>query len=72
VSGLLIASVMLRSSVFTKATASCGITMYALGVVPPTVGVIGVILSLVSLVPLVPFLLLLARRFFQLAALRTS
>jgi len=67
-SGLLITSVMLRSSAFSKATASCGIATYALAVVPPTVGAAGVILSLVSLLPLVPFLLLLARRFFQLAA----
>jgi hypothetical protein len=67
-SGLLITGVMLRSSAFGKATAYSGIAMYALGVVPPTIGLLGVVLSLVSLAPLVPFQILLARRFFQLAA----
>jgi len=71
-SGLLITSVMLRSSAFSKATARWGIATYALAVLPPTIGPVGLVLSLVSLVPLVPFLLLLARRFFQLAADPTS
>jgi hypothetical protein len=67
-SGLLITGVMLRGSTFSKATACSGVAMYALGVIPPTIGTVGVVLSLMSLAPLVPFQILLARRFFQLAA----
>jgi hypothetical protein len=66
-SGLVLTGVMLRSSAFSKATAYSGVAMYALGVVPPTIGTLGVVLSLMSLAPLVPFQILLARRFFQLA-----
>jgi hypothetical protein len=66
--GLLVTGVMLRGHVFNRATAYCGIATYAFGIVPPTIGMIGVMLSLVSLVPLVPFEILLAWRFWQLAA----
>jgi hypothetical protein len=67
-SGLLVTSIMLRGGVYNKATAYSGICMYALMLVPPTIGTIGVALSLLSLAPLVPFQILLARRFFQLAS----
>jgi hypothetical protein len=67
VSGLVVTAVMLRSRAFSKATAYCGMTLCALGVIPPTVGTVGVILSLLSLAPLVPHQILLARRPFQLA-----
>ncbi len=66
---MLVTTVMLRSQVFSKPTAYLGIGLYALAVVPPTVGIVGVVLSLVSLVPLVPFQILLARRFLQMAKL---
>lgn len=67
ISGLLVTTVMLRSGLFSKLTAYLGIGMYALMVVPPTVGTLGVVVSLVSLAPLVPFQILLARRIFELA-----
>jgi hypothetical protein len=67
-SGVLITGVMLRSNVYGKAIAYTGLSMYIMGLVPPTIGTIGVVLSLFSLVPLVAFQILLARRFFQLAS----
>jgi hypothetical protein len=66
VAALIIAVVMLRSAVFGKATAYAGLAMGALTLVPATAGTVGVIFSLVSLVPTVVWLILIARRLFQL------
>lgn len=63
---LIVSVVMLRSDIFGKATAYAGILAGAAGLVPPTVGIIGIVLSLVSLVPLAIWLILIARRLFQL------
>jgi hypothetical protein len=64
---LLIGSVvMLRNDIFSKATAYVGILMSVMMFLPPTVGLIGIILSLLSLVPTMVWLILIARRFFQL------
>jgi len=69
VAGLTIATVMLRSTLFGKATAYVGIVLNALMLVPPTVGTIGLILSFLSLVPLAIWYVLIARRLFQLGAI---
>lgn len=63
---LIISAVMLRSNIFSKVTAYVGILMGMLMLVPPTVGTIGLLLSLISLVPTAIWLILVARRLFQL------
>jgi hypothetical protein len=65
---LITAIVMLRSRVFSKFIAYTGLVMGALMLVPASAGTVGLLLSLVSLVPTVIWLLLVARRLFQLAA----
>jgi hypothetical protein len=64
---LIVSFVMYRTDVFGRTIANLGIFMGILMMVPPTIGMIGVIISLVSLIPLVPWLVLLARRFFELS-----
>lgn len=63
---LLVATVMLRSAIFSKATAYVGLLMGILMIVPATAGTFGLYLSLVSLVPTVIWLILVARGLFQL------
>ena len=64
----LIASVlMLRSSVFGRATAYAGILMGVAGLVPPTVGGVGLVMSLVSLIPMWIWLFLAGRKLLKLA-----
>ena len=63
---LIFSVVMLRSNIFSKATAYVGIVMGALMLVPPTVGTLGLLLSLISLVPTLIWLILIARRLFQM------
>lgn len=63
---LIISAVMLRSNIFSKVTAYVGILMGMLMLVPPTAGTIWLFLSLVSLVPTAIWLILIARRLFQL------
>ena len=65
---LITAIVMLRSRVFGVFIAYTGLVMGALMLVPASAGTVGLLLSLVSLVPTVIWLLLVARRLFQLAA----
>lgn len=65
VSSLITSVVMLRSKLFSRATAYVGIVTSVLMLVPPTVGMIGLILSLLSLVPTMVWLILIARRLFQ-------
>lgn len=64
---LIISAVMLHRNTFSKATANVGILMGILMLVPPTVGPIGLLLSLISLVPTFIWLILIARRLFQLS-----
>lgn len=64
---LIIAVVMLRSTIFGKVTAYVGLVLSVTMFVPPTVGMIGLVLSLISLVPLTIWLILIARRRFMLA-----
>jgi hypothetical protein len=64
---LIIAVVMLRSTLFSKGTAYVGILLGVMSLLPPTAGTIGLIFSLGSLVPLEIWLILIARRLFMLA-----
>lgn len=64
---LITALVMLRSTIFSKATAIIGIIMGVMSLLPPTAGMIGMIFALGSLVPLEIWNILVARRLFQLA-----
>lgn len=65
---LIIATVMLRSTVFSRLTGYMGLLVGAMMLVPATAGTVGLVLSLVSLMPTVIWDLLIARRLFQLAA----
>jgi hypothetical protein len=64
---LLVAIVMVRSSVFGKVTAYLGLFMGILALVPPTAGPIAYYVAFVYLLPLVPWLILVARRLAKLA-----
>jgi hypothetical protein len=61
VAALFIVVVMLKSTLFSKATAYVGLVMSALTLVPASAGTVGVVVSLVSLVPTVVWLILVAR-----------
>lgn len=61
-----LAAVMLRSGVFSRATAYVGLATGALIVIPATVGTLGLILSLLSLIPTAAWFILVALRLFQL------
>jgi len=63
---LIISAVMLRSNIFSRVTVYVGVLMGMLMLVPPTVGTIGLLLSLISLVLTAIWLILIARRLFQL------
>lgn len=63
---LMIATVMYRSSLFSKKTAVIGITSGVLMVIPSTAGTIGLIFSLLSLIPWVVFSALTGRKLLQL------
>jgi hypothetical protein len=63
---LMFSVIMLRSNIFSKTTAYVGIVMGVLMLVPPTAGSIGLLLSLISLIPTLIWLILIARRFFQM------
>lgn len=59
-------AVMLRSNVFSKATAYLGLLAGVLMTVPPSAGTAGIVISFLSLIPTIPWLILVARRLFQL------
>ncbi|GEM_PF-144389 len=63
---LITALVMLRSDIFSKETAYVGIVLGVMSLVPPTVPAVGMFFALGSLTPLAVWLLLVARRLFQL------
>ena len=65
---VIVALVMLRSSVFSRATAWFGLATGVTMVLPPTVGLVGMIAAFASLVPLAVWLVLVALRLFRLAA----
>jgi hypothetical protein len=66
VATLIIAVVMLRSTIFNKATAYFGIVMGILMLVPSTAGTFGFVLAFLSLVPLPFWDILIAIKLFQL------
>jgi hypothetical protein len=63
---LLVAIVMLRSTVFGRKTAYVAILLGVMSLVPPTVGTVGMLFALGSLVPLEIWDVLVARRLLQL------
>jgi len=66
---LMVAWIMLRSDLFSKATAYWGLASGGLMSIPSSAGAIGMVFALASLAPWVVFCVLIARRFFQLARL---
>jgi len=66
---LLIAIAMLRSSIFGKAVAIVGLLLGILSLLPPTAGLAGMIFSLASLLPLEIWIILIARKLFQVTRL---
>lgn len=67
VAALIIGVVMLRSAVFSKATAHMALAMGALALIPATAGTVGIVASLVSLGPTVIWLFLVAFGLLHLA-----
>ncbi|MFZ5946329.1 MAG: hypothetical protein ACOYT9_00575 [Patescibacteria group bacterium] len=70
ISLLIFSLVQLRSSIFSRSTAYSAMLAAVFMLVPPTVGTIGIYLSLLSLVPWTVWLILFARRLFQLARIQ--
>ena len=66
VTAIIVSVIMLQSHVFGKPTAYAGLLMGALTLVPAALGTVGVVLSLIALVPTMVWLILIARRLFQL------
>jgi hypothetical protein len=64
---LCVSVVMLRSTVFSRATAYLCLVAGLLMTVPPTAPTIGIAISLLSLIPTIPWLVLIAVRFHQLS-----
>ena len=67
---LVLAVLMYRSAVFTRATAGWGLVAAVLMAVPSNFGVVGMAFALASLVPWAVFAVLVARRLLRLAAER--
>lgn len=65
---LVLAVLMYRSAVFTRATAVWGLVAAALMAVPSNFGVVGLVFALASLVPWAVFAVLVARRLLRIAA----
>jgi hypothetical protein len=65
---LITSAVMLRSGIFSKFIAYTGLVMGTLMLVPASAGTVGLLLSLASLAPTVLWLILIARKLFQLGA----
>ncbi len=65
IAALIIAVVMLRSEVFSKATAYVGIVLGVMMLLPADAGPVGLVVSLVSLVPTAIWLILIALRLFE-------
>lgn len=64
---LIIATVMLRSDVFSRTTGYIGFVFALLSLVPASAGRLGLVMSLLSLVPMWLWLALVARRLWELA-----
>ena len=63
---LIVAAVMLRSRVFSRATAYSGLVAGILMAAPSSAGTIGMVFALASLAPWIVFCILVARRLLQL------
>lgn len=64
---LILALLMYRSAVFTRATAIWGLVAAALMAVPSNFGIIGLVLAMASLLPWAVFAVLVARQLLALA-----
>lgn len=64
---LIFAILMLRSTVFTRATALWGLAAAVLMAVPSNFGTLGLVFALASLLPWAVFAILVARRLFSLS-----
>jgi hypothetical protein len=64
---LLIAVVMLRSTVFSRWVAYAALVSGILMIIPSSAGTLGLVFSLLSLIPWIVFLLLIVRRFLELS-----
>jgi hypothetical protein len=69
---LVLAIVMLKSNFYSKTTAIIGISSGILMAIPSSAGTIGVIFSLASLIPWAIFIILISKKFFQLAGQNQS
>jgi hypothetical protein len=67
--GLTVAVVMVRSQLFSRATAYLGLAMGLLALIPPTLGTVGLVAAFVYLGPLVAWLVLIARALMRLGGL---
>lgn len=65
---LILALLMYRSTVFSRATATWGLIAAVLMAVPSNFGTVGLVFAMASLVPWAVFALLVARRLFALTA----
>jgi hypothetical protein len=63
---LLISTVMLRSTSFSRLTGVAGVAAGVTGLIPANMGSLGFALSFVSLLPLIVWLFLVGRRFLRL------
>jgi hypothetical protein len=63
---LVIAAVMFKSHIFSRATAYAGLIAGVLMAVPSSMGTLGAYMALASLPPWIIFSVLIARRLFQL------
>lgn len=68
VAGILVGLAMLRSDVFSRATAIAGMLQGAMMLVPVTFGTVGLIFALGSLVPFIVWFVLVGTRLLRLAA----
>ncbi|RJX29193.1 MAG: hypothetical protein C4554_01250 [Dethiobacter sp.] len=69
---IIIASVMFKSSVYSKNTATIGLISGVLMVIPSTAGTSGFIFALASLIPWTIFAILVAIKFLQLGDIGTA
>jgi hypothetical protein len=69
---LVLAVLMYRSSVFTRATAVWGLVAAALMAVPSNLGTVGMVFALASLLPWAIFAALVAHRLFALTPVRPT
>jgi hypothetical protein len=67
VAGLLVSAAMLRTTVFSRATAVAGLLQGAMMLVPSTFGTVGIIFALGSLAPFVVWFVLIGLRLLKLA-----